>query len=207
LKKGRIVQRELPKFDPAPSARFAARILTEGNIQGVLIGRLAIWAYLPKESDHEFTKDLDIAVPYEEMCLVRSWLDQNSIRYRELDVGGVNVLYPDSGVNVDFIDRVSRKLGNLGPLYREAVLAAMVEGETTNVEGTALVVVPPEYLVVMKIAAGEPKDERDVVRLLANVVLDIDYIRDVMIRHTPLHICKLERMLREVGHPAALPCS
>ena len=43
-------------FDPSPSGRFAARALAESGVEGALIGRLAVWAWLSDPSDHAYTK-------------------------------------------------------------------------------------------------------------------------------------------------------
>lgn len=199
LRRGRAVRRGLPKFDPAPSARFAARALREVDVPGALIGRLAVWAYLPLEEEHEFTKDLDIALHREHMPLVRLWIERQGLSTRMLAIGGVNVYHPDSGVNVDFIDRTGRRFGDLGALFGEAVEAAVEVGETASVEGTELLLVPPEYLVVMKLVAGERSDEADLKRLVTHVDVDLDFVRGVVERHAPALLSRFEVLLREAG--------
>jgi len=41
------VMRTLPKFDPDPSGVVAAHLLKSSATLGALIGRLAVWAWLP----------------------------------------------------------------------------------------------------------------------------------------------------------------
>lgn len=53
---------ELPTFDPKESALFAAKVLSDLNIKSVLIGRLAVWYWLPDPAGHAYTKDLDTAI-------------------------------------------------------------------------------------------------------------------------------------------------
>src|SRR5437867_8001834 len=61
----------LPTFDPKPAARIAASILKRAKAPHALIGRLAMWAYLPPEHQ-EFTKDLGVAVPAEFIAAVET---------------------------------------------------------------------------------------------------------------------------------------
>jgi len=197
------VNKSVPAFDPTPSARFAHRALAGANVPGALIGRLAVWAWLPDESDHEFTKDLDVAVTQADMALVRSWVDRQGLSTRALTIGGVNVRHPGSGVNVDFIDRSA----GLGGLFSEAVANAIQSGELTRVGEIDLPLVAPEYLVTMKLATGEDKDERDAERLLRVVEdLDLEHVRRLCEAH--LGIAgrnRLEVLLRSMGHPEARP--
>lgn len=60
LNKNRIVT----PFDPEPAAKLAKELLDTVNAPFAVIGRIAVWAYLPPEAQ-EFTKDIDIAVPTE----------------------------------------------------------------------------------------------------------------------------------------------
>ena len=51
-----------PSFDPAASGRLAAKALKDTGVQAAIIGRLAVWNWLPNVSDHAYTKNLDFAV-------------------------------------------------------------------------------------------------------------------------------------------------
>ena len=55
--------RPLPTFDPVPSAQFGLEILDRSKSRRALIGRVAMWYWLDDEADHEYTKDVDFAVP------------------------------------------------------------------------------------------------------------------------------------------------
>jgi hypothetical protein len=196
----------LPAFDPGPSGRFAARLLREANVPGAVIGRMAVWTWLPEESEHAFTKDLDVAVNTESMPFVRAWLATQGLKVRELSIGGVNVSYPNEGVNVDIIDRASRVYGDLSGLFRAAIAAASESGETVEIGDASLNVVPPEHLVAMKLATGEDGDEADAIRLIEHVDLDVALVRDLVRRHLGVAaIGRMESLLRRLNHPAALP--
>jgi len=43
---------ELPSFDPEKSAVFATKVLSDLKIKCVLIGRLAVWYWLPDPAGH-----------------------------------------------------------------------------------------------------------------------------------------------------------
>lgn len=195
----------VPRFDPEPSARFVLRVLAATRSDGALIGRLAVWAWVPEESEQQMTKDMDIAVPREQLQAIRDWLSRTGLRTRDLPIGGVNVYYPDQHVNVDFIDRTG-VLGDLGALYGDAVQDAIDVGLTVDIEEHRLLLVSPEYLIVMKLAAGEAKDEVDIETLLtesdepANVVLIRELIEEYL---GPGSIGRFEAILRRVGHPDA----
>ena len=53
---------ELPTFDPRESAIFVTKVLSDLKIKCVLIGRLAVWYWLPDPASHAYTKDLDTAI-------------------------------------------------------------------------------------------------------------------------------------------------
>ena len=93
---------QLPSFDPKPAARLAASILKECRATCALIGRLAMWAYLPPEQQ-EFTKDLDLAVPAEFIAVIEAQVRRRKLPYRNLSIGGLGIR--DGERKVDFIDR------------------------------------------------------------------------------------------------------
>lgn len=200
-------RRSIQRFDPEPSARFVLRVLAATRSDGALIGRLAVWAWVPEESEQQVTKDMDIAVPREHLQLIRDWLSREGLRTRDLPIGGVNVYYPEQHVNVDFIDRTG-VLGDLGALYSDAVRDAIDVGHTIDIEDHRLALVAPEYLVVMKLAAGETKDEADIETLLteSDEQVDVKFVRELIEEHLgPGSIGRFEAILRRVGHPAAKP--
>ena len=65
---------------------------------------------------------------------------------------------------------------------------------------------PVEYLVVMKMVSGEPKDDRDVKRLLEYATLNYTETRSVVSRHLgPVTADRLDVFAREAGRPELPP--
>lgn len=195
----------IPHFDPAPSGKFASQALKAAKVDGIVIGRLAIWAWVADPSEHAFTKDLDIAVTTTDLPAVRAWLSREKVVVRELPVGGVNATRAKGEVNVDFITRRG-ELGDLSALFGDAIMEARAARRTTRLGGRALLLVSAEHLATMKLGTGETESERDVERLLANVDLDVARLRKLVERHVgPAGMGRLEELLRRVGHAAARP--
>jgi hypothetical protein len=178
-----VTRKIVGSFDPGPSARFADRVLKATRTKAALIGRLAVWAWLPDESEHEFTKNLDLAVNRVDLTAIRAWLAKEGVTTREVPVGGVAVDIPDSNINVEFIDRTRPHYGDLGAFFAEAVKVAHEGGETVKVGPATFYVAPPAYLIAMKLATGKIGDERDVVRLLEACELDGGELRALVLRH------------------------
>ena len=197
-------QKKFEVFDPAPSGEFAYRVLEEAKVPGIVIGRLGVWAWVPEE-EQQFTKDLDIAVRSEDLVFIRQTLHQKNLVTKELNIGGVNVRYPDYKINVDFIDRSSPIYGNLNQLFSEAIKASLESGEIVQIGSISLPVVLPEYLAVMKIATGEDDDERDVERIVEHGELDVDKTRELIKQHAGIAaIGRFEAILRKTGHDKAI---
>jgi len=202
----------LPAFSPRNSGDFAGRVLAETGVQGVLIGRLAVWAWI-SEDQHKFTKDVDLAVLPQELPLLCNWLRTHGIATRELPIGGVGVRLPSpsdpdddaSAIRVDFIDRTNPEWGDFGDLVAEAVADARERAQTVRVGHARFLVVSPTWLVVLKLLAGRGKDDDDVRDLLQAGQVDADFIRECMRRHRNLAILRsrFEEELRRSGHPAA----
>lgn len=191
----------LPKFDPIPSAKFACEVLRELKIDGILIGRLAVWIYLPDTSDHAYTKDFDVAVSKENRLEIAKYLTRKGYEFQELMIGGFNVKIDGKNVNVDFIDRCSQEMGNLSDLFEDAVSQAH---ETVCIEDTELKIVSAEHLVAMKLATTEKKDEEDAKKLLKENKTDISKLRMITRRFLGnVGIVCLERILQEIGHQEA----
>ena len=196
--------RILPTFDPGPSGDFACRVMHETCTKMAVIGRLAIWAWVDDESEHEFTKDLDMAVSGQDRQIVTRWLEKQGLRTRTLSIGGVNVYYPESRINVDFIDRTNEAYGNLGGLFSDAIKEASARGYTVPIGSAVLPLAPVEHVVVMKLVTGEDKDERDAERLLLHVEgLDVDEVRLLINRFAGGLMGRLDAVLRRIGHPDA----
>ena len=191
---------ELPIFDPKESAVFATKILSDLKIKCVLIGRLAVWYWLPDPAGHAYTKDLDIAIKKSDRLIVIKHLGNLKYNIRELMIGGINVHSETDNINVDFIDRCSVDEGDLSKLFEEAIDSAT---EEINIGGTGLYVISVEHLIAMKISTFEQKDEDDVKNLLEYDFVDIEKLRGIVDRNIAPTRVKLEQMLREVGHPMA----
>jgi hypothetical protein len=193
--------RPLPTFDPVPSANFGVEVLNRSKSRRALIGKIAMWYWLDDEADHEFTKDVDFAVPQASVPAILDVLRQTDAEVSQLNIGGINARITPRGIRTDFIDRSNEEWGNLQPLYLDAIRAA--EAQDDDFEGAP--VAPPEHLVAMKLAAGTDKDERDAIRLIAKVKdLDVGTTRDLVRKFLgPGLLGRLEECLRRAGHPLA----
>ena len=99
--------RQIPTFDPVPSAQFGLEILDRSKSRRALIGRVAMWYWLDDEADHEYTKDVDFAVPQANIPSILEVLHQTDAEVSQLTIGGVNARISKQGVRTDFIDRSS----------------------------------------------------------------------------------------------------
>lgn len=191
-------------FNPAPSGKFARRVLHELGIKGALIGRMAVWSWIPDEGQHQYTKDVDIAVRQEDLVKIKEWIYKQNLPSRELIIGGINVYDPNSNINVDFIDRASPLMGDFSVLFSEAIRFAK---KTVSIGSKSIKfpVVSQEYLIAMKLVTGEQDDHRDIVRLLQYSNPDIKKTRDVVKRHLgPIGQSLLEQILIQTNHPLAI---
>ena len=170
-------------FDPEASINFAERVFQEAGIGLAVIGRFAIWGWVDDESQHSMTKDFDVAVARVDMPFLESWIEEQSLPVRHLSIGGLNVKHANSGVNIDFIDRSSKQWGDLSALYSEAIKEALDQGEVFQFGDVELPLVPPEHLVVMKIATLERDDELDASRLLESPTAEVavETVRDLFL--------------------------
>lgn len=197
----------IPKyaFSIEASSRFAKRVIDETGVDAVVIGRFAVWGWVADIKRHAATKDLDLAVQHSEYPYVDAWVNRSGLFCRPLSIGGINVMHGASGVNVDFIDRSSATMGDFSGLFSEAVRQSVAEGYELEWEGVTLTVVVPEYLVAMKMATGEPDDERDVRALVLSedADVDVDEVRDIIRRWVPGALGRFEHVLRVAGHPDA----
>ena len=115
-----------------------------------------------------------------------------------LELAGISKDTPDPEPP-SFIDRDPE----LGGLFDAAVRAARRSKMRTEVAGQSVPVVPRDYLIAMKIATMEEKDERDAERLIL-AVSDDEYgkLRSLVRRHLgPVGALRLDVIARRVGHP------
>ncbi|MFH0926203.1 MAG: hypothetical protein V1872_11360 [bacterium] len=192
------------KFDPEPSGRFAHQVLKGTGIKGILIGRLAVWAWVDEPSEHAYTKDIDIAVTKEDLPKIYAWLAEHKITtIRQLVLGGINVNQVKESINIDFITR-SGEFGDLSQLFEDAIKEALKSKRTIEIGGEVLSLVSSEHLIAMKIGTGEREDERDAARVLDYAKVDVKKARHLVMTFLgPAGIGKLEAILREIGHPSA----
>jgi hypothetical protein len=187
--------RSLPHFDPRPAARVAASILRKVGAPHAIIGRVAMWTYLPPEQQ-EFTKDVDFAVPAEFIAAVEAEVRRRKLAFRQLQIGGIGVREGD--LRLDFIDRRVHHAA----LFREAIEAARRSERVVSVGRVKMPLVPVEYLVAMKMVSGEPKDDRDVKRLLEHVKMNYRDARKIVARHLgSVTADRLDVFAREAGRP------
>lgn len=191
----------LPAFDPNPSAEFARALLRAEEIPFALIGRVAMWTLLP-EDQHEFTKDVDFAVPRRCREPLRAALIRKGLAPRDLPIGGLAVRTDQ--LRIDFIDRSE---GGLDRLFEEAIHEAATRGGQAPIGGHEVPVVSPEHLVAMKVVAAERRDQGDAVRLLKALPdLDLRRARAIVATHGgPGSANLLDTLAREAGRPDARP--
>lgn len=202
--KNNYIKVDIPIFDPGPSSRFASHILEETKIQGVLIGRFAVWAWVSDPGRQELTKDIDIAIKRKDAAQLMSYLNKKKYKVQELSIGGVNITDIENNIKVDFIYRYSKEWGDLSPLFEDAVTKSIEMNKEAAICGKTFLLVPVDYLIAMKIGTMERKDEDDAKRLLECIDLDIDMLRILVGKFLgPMGIVKLENLLREIGHPKA----
>jgi hypothetical protein len=187
--------RTITSFDPEPAAKLAKELLESIKAPFAVIGRIAVWAYLPPEAQ-EFTKDIDLAVPLECIASIEEQLKKRNIAYRPLVIGGIGTT--DKEIHIDFIDR--RQYHQ--QLFREAIDETQKQGNSINIGAVVMPLVPVEFLIALKMVSGEPKDDRDVKRLLEHAELDYKKSRDIVMKHLgPATADRLDVFAREIGRP------
>jgi hypothetical protein len=206
------VRRRRP-FDEEASRALAEQLLGEADVPSAIIGKVAVWAWVEELGEHEMTKDVDYAVSTEHIQQIVDSANARGYVTTDLDIGGINVEVAALGINVDFIHRNSRILGDLSGLFQNAIDAAhaeatfLAEGEGDGADVMSTVpLVPISHLVAMKMATGEPEDEKDAKRLMAfgSEEVDVERARALLHRYGgPSAIARFEQVLREVGHPDA----
>ena len=183
-------------FDPDKSARFGLKILIKSGARFALAGRIAVWAYVPPNRQVN-TKDVDFAVPHEDMPAVLEVARACGKPFRPLEIGGI--AFRLENVWVDFIDRYPE----LGRLFAAAVAAANEAGAKMRLGGRRVPVVPKEFLIAMKVATMQEKDDRDAESLILSVP-DKEYpkLRSLVRKYLgPVGALRLDDLARKAGHP------
>ncbi len=189
---------ELPTFDPAPSAKAGVEILELAGVGYALAGRVAVWLYLPPEQ-HAYTKDVDFAVFHGDLGRIAKASVEKGYGRKPLSIGGFAVR--GGPVTVDFVDRHPA----LSDLFAGAIRAARRSGPRFAVGKWKVPVVPKNYLIAMKIATMEEKDERDAASLIMTVPPEgYRALRSFVRRQLgPLLAMRLDAIARRAGHAGA----
>src|SRR5262245_48978874 len=95
--------KELPRFDPSASAEAGVRLLKAAKVKFALIGRVAVWTYVPP-SRQAYTKDVDFAVSHADMTRVMAASRATGLAVKPLDIGGIAIRQAGE-VAVDIVDR------------------------------------------------------------------------------------------------------
>lgn len=185
---------QIPKFDPEPSIQLALELLGRAGTKYALAGRVAVWTWVAPQ-DQELTKDVDFAIPRSDMGALERVVRAAGHIPLPLAIGGFGVRQGE--LRIDFIDRHV----DFEALFCEAVDAAHREGcVAKTADGRAVPVVPVPYLVAMKMATGEPKDEADARRLLGLDALDYGVVRGLVRQHAgPAAANRLDRLAVSIG--------
>jgi len=167
------IDKQFQVFDPNPSIKFALDLFLKAGIsQFALIGRLAMWVYLEDEIEAEISKQ--------------------GLNYNHLHIGGIGLR--EEGVTIDFIDR---RLHGIDRLFRVAIEEASCE---VNVGENSIPVVSLEHLIAMKIVSGEPKDDKDLKKLLSLDKADYKKTRRIVEKYLgPITAERLDVFAREAG--------
>ena len=180
-----IIKNELPpKFDPEPSLRKAVDLLRKANVSPyALIGRVALWCYL-EEEQHQYTKDVDFAVPLSFTEDLEKILKDEKLNYLQLQIGGFGIR--DEKYQIDLIDR---RFNRMDLLFKEAIENTE---QFITLDDEKIPVVEIEYLIAIKMISGEPKHDFDVKALLK--INELNYQKTKSITHQYLGPGTAERL-------------
>jgi hypothetical protein len=172
-------------------------MLKKARARFALVGGMALAHYLPP-SLQRFTKDVDFAVRYADRKELGALIAESGYRARELPIGGISVRGAD--VAFDLVDRHPE----LDDLFDAAICAAYKRGPRLRAGNFTVRVVPKNYLIVLKLATGEEKDQRDVQALLFTVKRQGYYGLRSLARRLlgPAVALRLDSLARAIGHPA-----
>ncbi len=91
-KHSKTIKKRLVSFDPNISAKKAVEILREAKVEKyALIGGVVMWVHVEDDTIHQFTKDLDIAVPYTAIGAIEQVIQKNDLHYVYLHIGGLGI--------------------------------------------------------------------------------------------------------------------
>lgn len=192
-KHSKTIKKRLVSFNPNISAKKAIEILKKAKVEKyALIGGVAMWVHVEDDTVHQFTKDIDIAVPYRKIESIEKVVKESNLNYLHLNIGGIGIR--EDEIYIDFIDR---------HIQVEQLFSEALEASTQKVEiddEVSLPVVPVEYLIAMKMVSGEPKDDIGVKHLLKNVAIAYEIVKDIVVRHLGVVTGnRLDVFARDVG--------
>ena len=172
-------------------------MLSKAKVRFAIVGGIALWHYLPA-SLQRFTRDVDFAIPYGKRKALAATIVASGYRPRLLSIGGLAIR--QGGLSIDFVDRHPE----LSALFEDAIDAAYRRGPKLRIGGQKAPVVPKNYLVALKLASGERRDERDVQALLFTVTTPQYYKLRSFIRRLlgPDGALRLDALARRIQHPA-----
>ena len=187
----------VPQFDPLPSLEQAVSLLNKAKVKYALIGGIALWEYVSPDL-RRYTGDVDFAVPHNAISRLGKAIIASGFRARSLPIGGLAIR--QRGIVVDFVDRHPE----LDWLFEDAIEAAHKNGPVISVGACEIPVVPKGYLIALKLATGERKDEGDVRSLLFTVSKREYYRLRRLIREVfgPDGALRLDALARMIRHPA-----
>ncbi len=185
--------KKLPVFDPLPSVKLALDIFKTAAItKFALIGRMATWFYLDSDL-HQFTKDVDFAVPLTEIQSIEQEIISRKLNYSYLSIGGLGIR-EQKDIKIDFIDR---RLRQTNLLFAEAI----EEARSKVIVGVQEVpIVSLEHLIAMKMVSGEPKDDKDVKDLLKVNTINYDRTKAIVEEYLGGYVAdRLDIFAGEIG--------
>jgi hypothetical protein len=199
-----VAMPQIPVFDPGPSAEVVYSACGELGTDVLLIGRLAVWAWLNGHREPQFTRDMDVAVRRADAPQFAAWLADSGLKTRRLPIGGIQAKNDDETIKVDFIDRSDPEHGDLSTLIDDAFRVAKRNQDMARVGAQAFLLCPVLHLCVMKFVAGRDKDLGDLHRLLNVHKPDMQELRTLFRGHVPAMIVEhFERWLVRIGHAEA----
>lgn len=144
----------------------------DGCISGfALIGGLAVSAWSPPRA----TMDVDLLVlvePYNLKHLVKALCDAGM--NAELRRGGVDDPVPCL-IRADFLDIIVAT--------KKYEAEAIEQSISVNIAGRDIPVTSPEFLIILKLKAGGPRDLLDVQELLASNLVDRALLAELAVRY------------------------
>lgn len=189
-KKRRNSPKEAKGFDPQDSMRAGVDILKSAGVPYALAGKLAVWTYVPERSQ-QYTKDVDFAVPYGYSEQAAASAEEMGYTVTKLSLG---YSVRKGKLLIDFVDHHP----HLEKLYLAAVKAAQKEAEESEVP-----VVPLDFLIAMKLAAGRQKDDFDVMALVKEIdEKEYQEVRQLVAEQLGYGMAtRLDMIARSIGHP------